>query len=159
MSDRKLHIATHPLTGRILQGRARSSNGRILMSQTTDVTADVLLAVIQKAKQHGGSFDIHSYDGDGYTLSVVAKGSAAQAAAGAQPYRPEMAPLSDEQLKKLSATGPVHCENGVVTRGPAVYRDELQERFERGFRTAEKHYGISRPTPTTPKAQEGEQHG
>lgn len=69
----------------------------------------------------------------------------------AQPQPQPAQPLTDEALQKLSACGPVHCENGVVTRGPTEYRRELEARFERGWRTAEKHFGITAPSTPTPE--------
>jgi len=50
-------IACSPLTGRIYQGRV-SAKGDSFIGEKQDVTSDVLLAVIEKADYHGGSFDI-----------------------------------------------------------------------------------------------------
>ena len=50
-------IATSPLTGRIHSGRVNKA-GTAFVSVKTDVTSDVLKAVIEKAEFHGGSFDI-----------------------------------------------------------------------------------------------------
>lgn len=54
-------IACAALTGRILSGRV-SKDGRNFVGQKTDVTSDVLKAVIDKAEYHGGSFDIEGGD-------------------------------------------------------------------------------------------------
>lgn len=50
-------IATSPLTGRIHQGRVNTA-GTAFIGNKTDVTSDVLKAVIEKAEFHGGQFDI-----------------------------------------------------------------------------------------------------
>lgn len=78
MSERKLHIAVHPITGRILMGRAKTA-GHVATSQTTDITGDVLHAVIQKAARHGGAIEIRSTDGAAYLLTVAKKMGDAQA--------------------------------------------------------------------------------
>lgn len=54
MSNR---IATSPLTGRIHMGRVNKA-GDAFVGTKSDVTSDVLRAVIAKAEFHGGSFDI-----------------------------------------------------------------------------------------------------
>jgi len=59
-------IATSPLSGRIQMGRVNKA-GNCFIGTTTDVTSDVLKAVIEKAEYHGGSFDI----GDGTASWVV----------------------------------------------------------------------------------------
>ena len=51
------HIGTSPLTGRIGMGRVNKS-GNAFVGEKTDVTSQVLQAVIEKAKFHGGQFDI-----------------------------------------------------------------------------------------------------
>lgn len=50
-------IAVSPLTGRIHQGRVNKA-GNAFVGEKKDVTSDVLLAVIEKAQFHGGTFDI-----------------------------------------------------------------------------------------------------
>ena len=50
-------IAVSPLTGRIHQGRVNKT-GNAFVGNKEDVTSDVLLAIIEKAEYHGGSFDI-----------------------------------------------------------------------------------------------------
>ena len=50
-------IACTALTGRIMAGRV-SKNGLNFTGTPKDVTSDVLKAVIDKLKHHGGSFDI-----------------------------------------------------------------------------------------------------
>lgn len=50
-------IATSPLSGRIHSGRVNKA-GDAFIGTKTDVTSDVLRAVIEKAEFHGGSFDI-----------------------------------------------------------------------------------------------------
>ena len=51
------HIATSPLTGRIGMGRVNKA-GNAFIGEKTDVTSQVLQAVIEKAQYHGGTFDI-----------------------------------------------------------------------------------------------------
>lgn len=51
------HIATSPVTGRINQGRVNKA-GTAFIGVKTDVTSEVLLAVLEKAQFHGGTFDI-----------------------------------------------------------------------------------------------------
>lgn len=50
-------IATSPLSGRIHSGRVNKA-GDSFVGIKTDVTSDVLKAVIEKAHYHGGSFEI-----------------------------------------------------------------------------------------------------
>lgn len=50
-------IATSPLSGRIHMGRVNKA-GDAFIGAKSDVTSDVLRAVIEKAEFHGGSFDI-----------------------------------------------------------------------------------------------------
>ena len=50
-------IACSPLSGRIHQGRV-SKDGTSFVGVKSDVTSDVLRAVIEKAEFHGGSFEI-----------------------------------------------------------------------------------------------------
>ena len=51
-------IACTGISGRILQGRV-TADGKSFSGQTKDVTSDVLAAVIDKLKHHGGSFTIN----------------------------------------------------------------------------------------------------
>lgn len=51
-------IACAGISGRILQGRV-TADGKSFSGQTKDVTSDVLAAVIDKLKHHGGSFTIN----------------------------------------------------------------------------------------------------
>ena len=51
-------IACAGISGRIIQGRV-SADGKSFVGQTKDVTSDVLAAVIDKLKHHGGSFTIN----------------------------------------------------------------------------------------------------
>jgi len=50
-------IATSPLTGRIYCGRLNKA-GTAFLDGKEDATSDVLAAIIDKAKYHGGSFDV-----------------------------------------------------------------------------------------------------
>lgn len=50
-------IACSPLTGRIFQGRINKDRNAFVGTKK-DVTSDVLEAVIEKARFHGGEFDI-----------------------------------------------------------------------------------------------------
>ena len=50
-------IALSALTGRIFQGSV-DKTGTAFVGEKTDVTSDVLKAIIEKAEFHGGSFDI-----------------------------------------------------------------------------------------------------
>lgn len=60
-------IACSPLSGHIYQGRV-SKKGNAFVGQKRDVTSDVLLAVIEKARYHGGTFVI---EGGGRAWSVT----------------------------------------------------------------------------------------
>ena len=60
MSDelrKAAHIGVSPLTGRIFRGRVNKA-GDAFVGEKTDITSDVLRAVIEKAEFHGGSFEI-----------------------------------------------------------------------------------------------------
>ncbi|ANI14437.1 hypothetical protein A9C11_23240 [Pseudomonas citronellolis] len=52
-----IRIACTALTGRIMSGRVNKA-GDSFTGTPKDVTSDVLKAVIDKLKHHGGSFDI-----------------------------------------------------------------------------------------------------
>lgn len=60
-------IAVSPLSGRIHQGRV-NKEGNAFVGEKKDVTSDVLLAVVEKAQFHGGSFEI---EGGGKTFVVT----------------------------------------------------------------------------------------
>jgi hypothetical protein len=60
-------IATSALTGRIFSGKV-NKQGDAFVGQKTDVTSEVLKAVIDKAEYHGGQFDIQ---GGGKKWSVT----------------------------------------------------------------------------------------
>jgi hypothetical protein len=60
-------IATSALTGRIFSGKV-NKRGDAFVGQKTDVTSEVLKAVIDKAEYHGGQFDIQ---GGGKKWSVT----------------------------------------------------------------------------------------
>ena len=62
-------IATSPLTGRIYMGKVNRT-GDTFLGQKTDVTSDVLRAVIEKADYHGGSFEIEG-GGEKWTVTVT----------------------------------------------------------------------------------------
>lgn len=53
-----MKIATSPLTGRIQAGRANKAGTAFVIGSVSDVTSDVLCALIEKAQFHGGAFDI-----------------------------------------------------------------------------------------------------
>lgn len=61
-------IATAALTGRIYMGRTNKA-GNAFAGQKTDVTSDVLKAVIDKAAFHGGTFEIEG-GGEKWTVEV-----------------------------------------------------------------------------------------
>ncbi|MBP8821725.1 MAG: hypothetical protein KBH08_06445 [Brachymonas sp.] len=63
-------IVCSPLTGRISSGRVHKS-GQYFVGQKSDVTSDVLRAVIEKAEFHGGKFDVAASDGQKWIVSVV----------------------------------------------------------------------------------------
>lgn len=50
-------IACSPLTGRISQGRINKARNAFI-GEKKDVTSDVLESVIEKARFHGGTFDV-----------------------------------------------------------------------------------------------------
>lgn len=54
-------IACSPLTGRIQQGRLNKAQNAFV-GEPTDVTSDVLRAVIEKAEYHGGPFLVSAGD-------------------------------------------------------------------------------------------------
>ena len=63
-------IATAALTGRIYMGRVNKA-GTDFVGQKTDVTSDVMKAIIDKAEHHGdGGFDIVSGDRQ-WTVNVT----------------------------------------------------------------------------------------
>lgn len=64
------HIATSPLTGRIQMGRVNKA-GTAFIGNKTDVTSDVLRAIIEKANFHGGTFDIQGSDGSKFIVTVT----------------------------------------------------------------------------------------
>lgn len=71
-----MRIATSPLTGRIYCGRL-NKKGNAFLDGKEDVTSDVLAALIDKARFHGGSFDI---EGDGKKWLVTVAQEASQSA-------------------------------------------------------------------------------
>lgn len=64
-----MHIATSPLTGRIFMGRVNKA-GNAFLTGKTDVTSDVLKAIVEKAEYHGGAFVIEGGDKT-YKLAVA----------------------------------------------------------------------------------------
>ena len=70
-------IACAGISGRIIQGRV-SADGKSFVGQTKDVTSDVLAAVIDKLKHHGGSFTINC---NGEPLATLTLSDAAQQSA------------------------------------------------------------------------------
>lgn len=70
-------IATAALTGRIYMGRTNKA-GNAFAGQKTDVTSDVLKAVIDKAAFHGGTFEIEG-GGEKWTVEVKKEGCAVNA--------------------------------------------------------------------------------
>ena len=56
--------------------------------------------------------------------------------------RLNMAPLSDEQAKKLCSIGPVYAPNGLVERTGQEYRRELEAAMLHGLRNGEAAHGI-----------------
>ncbi len=67
-------IACAGISGRIIQGRV-SADGKSFVGQTKDVTSDVLAAVIDKLKHHGGSFTINCNGEPVATLTLSEPGS------------------------------------------------------------------------------------
>lgn len=55
----------------------------------------------------------------------------------------QRAPLSDAEALKLLKSGPVYAPNGEVNRRPLEYRREIENARLRGFRVAERTYGIT----------------
>lgn len=68
-----LRIATAALTGRIYMGQTNKS-GTAFSGQKTDVTSDVLKAVIDKASFHGGTFEIEGGN-EKWTVNVKKESS------------------------------------------------------------------------------------
>jgi hypothetical protein len=64
----------------------------------------------------------------------------------AAPPQPVQEPLTDEQVKKLLLIGPVYAPDGVVTRTPFAYREELFGTALWAFRKAEAAHGIKETT-------------
>lgn len=63
-------IATSPLTGRIYMGRV-NRQGNAFVGQKSDVTSDVMKAIIDKAEYHGdGGFEIVAGD-ERWTVNVT----------------------------------------------------------------------------------------
>ena len=53
-------------------------------------------------------------------------------------------PPSDKELASIAKVGAIATDaSGKVAIWPALYRNQMVERFERGWREAEKHYGIT----------------
>ena len=61
-------IATSPLTGRIYQGRTNKA-GTEFVGAKRDVTSDVLCALTEKARLHGGLFEVEG-GGEKWTVTV-----------------------------------------------------------------------------------------
>jgi hypothetical protein len=68
----KYRIACSPLTGRFYCGRLNKA-GNSFVDGKEDATSDVLAAVIEKAKFHGGEFDIEG-GGEKWTVTVTKEG-------------------------------------------------------------------------------------
>lgn len=66
-------IATAALTGRIYMGRTNKT-GTAFAGQKTDVTSDVMKALIDKADFHGGTFEIEG-GGEKWTVTVTKEAS------------------------------------------------------------------------------------
>ena len=65
-------IACSPLSGRIHMGRVNKA-GNAFVGEKTDVTSDVLRAVIEKAQYHGGTFEIEG-GGEKWSVTVTKEG-------------------------------------------------------------------------------------
>lgn len=63
-------IACSPLSGHIHLGRV-NKDGTAFTGDKRDVTSDVLGAVIDKAKFHGGSFDVQDGNGNRWVVTVA----------------------------------------------------------------------------------------
>lgn len=66
-------IACAGISGRIIQGRVNKA-GDSFTGQTRDVTSDVLKAVLDKLRHHGGSFDVTSDGKVVATITLVEQG-------------------------------------------------------------------------------------
>ena len=66
-------IGCSPLTGHIFMDRV---NGDAFIGQKQDVTSDVLGAILDKARFHGGGFDILRQDGKRWIVRVTEEASA-----------------------------------------------------------------------------------
>lgn len=71
-------IATSPLTGRIYSGRTNKSKDAFV-GEKKDVTSEVLGALIEKARYHGGTFEIVGGDRK-WVVSVQEHGSTEEGA-------------------------------------------------------------------------------
>jgi hypothetical protein len=55
---------------------------------------------------------------------------------------PQRKPLTDEEAKAISRVGPVYAPDGVVTRTPTAYRQELEQTRMDAIRRTEAAHGI-----------------
>lgn len=62
-------IACSPLSGHIHIGRV-NKDGTAFTGPKREITSDVLGAVIDKAKFHGGSFDVQDSNGNRWVVTV-----------------------------------------------------------------------------------------
>lgn len=87
-------IACAGISGRIIQGRV-SADGKSFVGQTKDVTSDVLAAVMDKLKHHGGSFTINCNGEPVATLTLSDAGKQS-----APVSKPERLPLESLEFVK-----------------------------------------------------------
>ena len=104
-------IACTGISGRILQGRV-TADGKSFSGQTKDVTSDVLAAVIDKLKHHGGSFTINCNGEPVATLTL--SDPAAQDQGEVQRLR-EVLDEYERQTKALP------CQHEIPERGCSTY--------------------------------------
>lgn len=91
-----------------------------------------------QAEPKSGAKSFQTYgEANAYSKGYYAgKKAATQPQAGA-------VPLTDNELVRRSRVGAIQTdENGKVVMWSAYYRTQMEDRFKRGWREAEKHHGI-----------------
>ena len=137
MSNR---IATAALTGRIYMGRVNKADTDFV-GQTTDVTSDVMKAIIDKAEHHGdGGFEIVSGD-QRWTVNVT-KRATTDKTPTADNVPEDAARLTSEQEYAIRQGHEIAASDGYFDARPQIEskdrRKVFQAGFERGWDAARK---------------------